>query len=390
MSVIHLASHSPSAVRGALVRRGVDAVRAEAVAAGLQPVALLLDDLNSFTRDAVAHAAGERGIQCLTGDGWALVAGSASSVASLTRADALGLPTDVLENLGRFLAPVFDPPASWDLACGSLSLERPVVVGILNLTPDSFSDGGRYAETAAALEHAEEMLRQGAGMLDVGAESTRPGRPDPVLATQEWERLAPVLGELVRRFPDVPLSVDTVKSETARRALDAGAWAINDVSGLRLDPGIADACAEHGAGLALMHSRGSVEDMATYDHATYRNVAGDVAQELSESVDRARSRGVAVSKLALDPGFGFAKRPEQNFELLSRLSSVALLGQPVMVGPSRKRFLEAATGKGVTQRDPATVGACVTAYWLGARLFRVHSVGPAVDALAVAHAVASV
>ncbi len=390
MSVIHLASHSPSAVRGALVRRGVDAVRAEAVAAGLQPVALLLDDLNSFTRDGVAHAARERGMQCLTGDGWALVAGSASSVASLTRADALGLPTDVLENLGRFLAPVFDPPASWDLARSSLSLERPVVVGILNLTPDSFSDGGRYAETAAALEHAEEMLRQGAGMLDVGAESTRPGRPDPVLATQEWERLAPVLGELVRRFPDVPLSVDTVKSETARRALDAGAWAINDVSGLRLDPGIADACAEHGAGLALMHSRGSVEDMATYVHATYRNVAGDVAQELSESVDRARSRGVAVSKLALDPGFGFAKRPEQNFELLSRLSSVASLGQPVMVGPSRKRFLEAATGKGVTQRDPATVGACVTAYWLGARLFRVHSVGPAVDALAVAHAVASV
>ncbi len=293
MSVIHLASHSPSAVRGALVRRGVDAVRAEAVAAGLQPVALLLDDLNSFTRDAVAHAAGERGIQCLTGDGWALVAGSASSVASLTRADALGLPTDVLENLGRFLAPVFDPPASWDLARGSLSLERPVVVGILNLTPDSFSDGGRYAETAAALEHAEEMLRQGAGMLDVGAESTRPGRPDPVLATQEWERLAPVLGELVRRFPDVPLSVDTVKSETARRALDAGAWAINDVSGLRLDPGIADACAEHGAGLALMHSAAQLrtwQPMITRPIGTSRETWHRSSVSPSTGLDPAESR----------------------------------------------------------------------------------------------------
>jgi dihydropteroate synthase len=193
-------------------------------------------------------------------------------------------------------------PASWPLERGSVSLAQPVVVGILNITPDSFSDGGRFLDAAAALEHASELIEQGAAMLDLGAESTRPGRPAPVTPAEEWRRLEPVLAGLAERHPEVPLSVDTVKAETASRALAAGAWAINDVSGLRLDPEVADVCAEHGAGLVLMHSRGSVSTMASYDHAAYQHVTDDVVRELERAVETAASRGVGTERVVLDRG----------------------------------------------------------------------------------------
>ena len=263
------------------------------------------------------------------------------------------------------------------------------MVGILNVTPDSFSDGGLYLNPLAALRHAEDLLAQGADLIDVGAESTRPGRPEPVPAEEEWRRLEPVLVELARRFADVPVSVDTVKSVTARRALDAGAWAINDVSGLRLDPAIASACAASGAGLILMHSRGSVEDMATYEHATYDDVAHEVTQELAGAIAVAEERGVARDRIVVDPGLGFAKRPEHNNAVLARLGELRQLDLPIMVGPSRKRFLAAATGKDAADRDPASAAACVTAYLLGAMLFRVHNVALAREALDVAHAIRS-
>ena len=283
-------------------------------------------------------------------------------------------------------APV-DAARGWKTARGVLGLGRPLIAGILNLTPDSFSDAGRFLDPAVALPHAEAMLESGADLLDLGAESTRPGRPEPVTADEEWRRLGPVLRELVRRHPTVPLSVDTVKGITARRALEAGAWAINDVSGLRADPTIADACAESGAGLILMHSRGSVQDMATYDHATYHDAPGEVAAELGEALAVAERRGVSRSCLVVDPGLGFAKRPEQNYAVLRGLGAIVGLGYPVMVGPSRKRFLEAATGKGVAERDPATAAACVVAYLFGATLFRVHHVALVREALNVAHAI---
>ena len=139
------------------------------------------------------------------------------------------------------------------MARGNIPLDRPVAVGILNITPDSFSDGGAYLDPAAAVSHARAMVDAGAGMIDIGAESTRPGRPEPVPEAEEWRRLEPVVREIARGLPHVPMSIDTVKSGIARRALSAGAWAINDVSGLRLDPSIADVCAEFGAGLVLMH-----------------------------------------------------------------------------------------------------------------------------------------
>lgn len=279
--------------------------------------------------------------------------------------------------------------AGWPMARGTLPLDRPIVVGILNVTPDSFSDGGRWLDPGHALAHAEALVAEGADMLDVGAESTRPGQPPPVPPDEEWRRLRPVLAGLAQRLPQVPLSVDTVKAETARRALEAGVWAVNDVSGLRLDPGIADACAATGAGLILMHSRGTVRTMASDEHAVYQSVTAEVVAELRAAIARALAAGVAEERIVLDPGLGFAKRPEHSYRILHDLPALLTLGRPVMVGPSRKRFLGVATGRDVHARDVATAAACLTAYELGARLFRVHAPGPVRDALAVADAVRS-
>jgi dihydropteroate synthase len=226
-------------------------------------------------------------------------------------------------------------------------------------------------------------------MLDVGAESTRPGRPHAIPAEEEWNRLAPVLEGLSREHADLPFSVDTVKSETAARALDAGAWAINDVSGLRLDSAIAEVCAGADAGLILMHSRGSVSDMASYDHAHYDHLAGEVRSELLEAVGRATQRGVRGDRIVLDPGLGFGKTPNQNLRLLRDLTTISSLGYPTMVGPSRKRFLGEVTGRDVADRDLATAAACISAYLGGACLFRVHAIEPTRQALMVAHAVRS-
>ncbi|GBD33557.1 Dihydropteroate synthase [bacterium HR33] len=274
----------------------------------------------------------------------------------------------------------------WQVGRGSIPLDPPVVVGILNVTPDSFSDGGAYLDPSAALRQAERLLEAGAGMIDVGAESTRPGAV-PVPEEEEWRRLEPVLHALAERYPSVPVSVDTVKASTARRALEAGAWVINDVSGLRLDPRIADVCAEYGAGLVLMHSRGGVGEMASYRYAEYADLEREVVGELDLAIKAAEERGVPRARIVVDPGLGFSKTPEQSLRILRRIDALAVLGCPIMVGPSRKRFLGAVTGKEVGQRDLATAAACVLAYWLGASLFRVHSVEPTLEALAVARAV---
>ena len=277
--------------------------------------------------------------------------------------------------------------ARWATARGAVALDGPLVVGILNITPDSFSDGGAFTDPAVAVAHAESLVAAGAGMIDVGAESTRPGRPASVPAAEEWRRLEPVLRALATRLPSTPVSVDTVKGETAERALDAGAWAINDVSGLRLDPSIADICARHAAGLILMHSRGTVEDMATYDHAQYTDVVAEVTRERAARVTAATARGVARASIVLDPGLGFAKTPEQSRAALDGIPALLELGFPVMIGPSRKRFLGLPSGASMPERDDATAAACATGYLLGARLFRVHAVGPTVEALAAAQGI---
>jgi dihydropteroate synthase len=275
----------------------------------------------------------------------------------------------------------------WVLGRGVLALDRPRVVGIVNVTPDSFSDGGRFLDPTQAVQYASALIQAGADMLDLGAESTRPGRPEAVPADEEWARLGPVLEGVVREYPEVPLSVDTTKAETARRALEAGAWVINDVSGLRFDPAMAATCAEHDAGLVLMHSRGSLTDMASYDHATYGDLVLDVRRELAVAARCADAGGVSPERIVVDPGLGFAKTPEQNLQLLRELAALTVLGFPIMVGPSRKRFLGEVTGRDVHGRDLATAAACVCAYLGGASLFRVHAVEPTREALTVAHAV---
>ncbi len=251
-------------------------------------------------------------------------------------------------------------------------------MGILNVTPDSFSDGGRFRYAGPALARAREMVAAGADLLDVGGESTRPGAAE-VDAAEEMERVLPVI-EAVRAELDVAVSVDTRKAEVARAALRAGAGTVNDVSALG-DPAMAGVVAEAGAGLVLMHMRGTPATMQS--HAVYGDVAAEVAAELAGPLERARAAG--IEKIALDPGIGFAKTAEQNLELIARLGVLGRLGYPVLLGVSRKAFIGRLLG-GIPadERDAGTAGACVAGLARGARIFRVHDVRTARHALDVA------
>ena len=279
-------------------------------------------------------------------------------------------------------------PLEWRIAGGAVRLDRPVIAGILNVTPDSFWDGGRHAGVEAAVRHAAMMIADGADLIDVGGESTRPGAAR-VSLDDEVGRVIPVVRALRRAWPHVPISVDTVKLHVARAALDAGAAVINDVSGLRLDAGLAREIAAAGAGVVLMHSRGDVDSMASYELANYgADPVADVCRELAESVDRARAAGIGDEAIVIDPGLGFAKRTEHSLALLVRLERLAGLGFPILVGPSRKRFVGEAVSSvlPVEHRLEGTIAACVIALMHGAALFRVHDVAPVRRALDFAHA----
>jgi dihydropteroate synthase len=263
-----------------------------------------------------------------------------------------------------------------------MSFARPAVMGVLNTTPDSFSDGGVFLEVAAALAHAEQMREEGADLIDVGGESTRPGAR-PVDADEELRRVLPVveaLGEAGR----VPVSIDTSKAVVARAAIAAGAVFVNDVTALRGDPDMAAAVADAGTDVCLMHMRGEPRTMQ--DDPTYDDVVADVKSFLEERLDLAVREGIAEERIWLDPGIGFGKTLEHNLELLRRLDEIVAVGRPVVMGASRKRFLGLLTGKTETDRVAGTVAANVIAYERGAHMFRVHDVGPTRDALAVAGA----
>ncbi|HEX9690771.1 MAG TPA: dihydropteroate synthase [Gemmatimonadales bacterium] len=387
MNVTALDRTTPGAFQMALTRRGLDPVRAAAVMRGVKPMAFVLDGVDEVARERIVQAAQQRHLECLTGDGWAVLAGGVAELAGLTRTGRSLLPEELADALGRSLSAVWGDPAEWSMARGTISLVDPVIVGIVNVTPDSFSDGGRFLEPVAAVAHAGVLIAEGASVLDVGAESTRPGVTAPVSADEEWRRLEPVLDAIRARHPAMPITVDTMRGQTARRALKRGAWAINDVSGLRYDTSVADACAEFDAGLILMHSRGIRSTMATYEHAHYEDLVSEMLHEMEMASGRATAAGVREERIVLDPGLGFAKTPEQSVLALQSVGAMVALGRPVMLGPSRKRFLGALTGRDVEDRDVATAVACAAGFALGARLFRVHAPGPTRDALAVARAV---
>ncbi len=274
------------------------------------------------------------------------------------------------------------PDLEWRLCGTTLSTTRPLVAGILNVTPDSFSDGGRWLAPRDAIERAFAMAEEGADLIDIGAESTRPGA-DPVGAEEEWARLEPVLGGLGELR--IPFSVDTTKLDVAQRGVDAGASAINDVSGLRREPALADLAARTGAGLVLMHSRGTPRTMQS--DTSYADLIGEVRQELGGALALAVERGCAPDQIVLDPGIGFGKSAEGSLELIARLQELAPLGRPIYVGPSRKSFLGNLFGLEPDERVEGTIAACVAALERGAHIFRVHDVRAVRRALDVAHAV---
>ena len=268
---------------------------------------------------------------------------------------------------------------------GALPLDRVVLVGILNATPDSFSDGGVHLDPARAAAAAAEMVAAGARMLDVGAESTRPGAV-PVPPEEERRRLLPVL-RAVRDAVGVPISVDTTKADVARRALEAGADLVNDVSAGRFDPGMLPLCAASGVPVVLMHMQGTPATMQ--QDPRYTDVVTEVTEFLAERAQAAAEAGVAPDAIVLDPGIGFGKTVEHNCRLLRRLDLIAALGYPILVGVSRKGFIGGLLGgRGAEARLHGTAAAVALAVAAGARLLRVHDVAAMRDVVAVAEAVA--
>ncbi len=260
---------------------------------------------------------------------------------------------------------------------------RPSVMGIVNVTPDSFSDGGVNFRAEDAIASARRMAADGAAIVDVGGESTRPGA-EPVSSDEELRRVIPVLEALAG---EVPVSIDTAKAEVARRAVELGAELVNDVTALRADPELAGVVADSGAYLCLMHMLGEPRTMQA--DPRYEDVVAEVAAFLEERLRFAVDAGIAEERICLDPGFGFGKTVEHNFELLRRLHEIAALGRPVLVGISRKRALGRILGDPDATTGPlsASLAAAVTAYERGATLLRVHDVRETVEALTVAAAV---
>jgi dihydropteroate synthase len=260
------------------------------------------------------------------------------------------------------------------------------VMGVVNVTPDSFSDGGQYLDTAAAVAHGLELAAEGAAILDIGGESTRPGAR-PVSAAEERERVMPVIEDLVGAGVSARISIDTSKGSVAAAALGAGATLVNDVTALRGDPGMAELVAASGADCCLMHMLGEPRSMQR--DPRYDDVVSDVKAFLTERLAFAVAAGIPEQRIMLDPGIGFGKTLEHNLELLRRLEELAALGRPLVIGTSRKSFLGRITGREVQGRLPGTIATNVLAYERGARVFRVHDVAPVRDALLVTAATVS-
>lgn len=263
--------------------------------------------------------------------------------------------------------------------------QRPGIMGILNVTPDSFYDGGRYLSTEDALSRARAMAREGADIIDVGGESARPGS-DGVAAGEEIERLAPVVGGISKEI-DIAISIDTRKAEVARAMLELGAHMINDISGLEHDRDMAGVAAESGAPVVLMHMRGTPADMQ--EHTDYEDVVRDVKREIMGRVAAAEAAGVARESILIDPGIGFSKTADQSAEIIARVDEFVETGYPVLLGPSRKSFMGKLLGLEAEDRLEPTIATCIWAVLKGVKVVRVHDVGPVARAVSMVRAVAA-
>ncbi|MGB6191791.1 MAG: dihydropteroate synthase [Terracidiphilus sp.] len=298
------------------------------------------------------------------------------------------------------ISPSPAPPVAplWRLRTRALELNRTLVMGIVNITPDSFSDGGAFLRPEAAVAHALKLLDEGADLLDLGAESTRPGvnvATNPtVTAEEEQARLLPVLEGILKARPRAVLSIDTYKAATARAALAAGAEIINDVSGLTWDADLAALCAEAQCGLVLMHTRGLPSQWSAQSRLSADELIATVESGLAASLATAMQAGIAADAIVLDPGYGFGKRFEENYALLARQARLLTLGRPLLAGVSRKSFLGKTLAPlyggdtaPIAARETAGIAAMVAVILHGARIVRVHSVRPAVEAARIADAI---
>lgn len=339
--------------------------------------ALAFSALDAGLARAVHAAARAGALPVSARGGEALVCGPTL----LLREMAADLPPELGAAVRRALEPAPAPPTLRH-ARGTLLLDRPVVMGVVNVTPDSFSDGGVALGADAAVARGVRLIEDGAAIVDVGGESTRPGAT-PVALEEELRRVVPVIERLAAR--GAIISIDTRKAAVARRAIAAGAAIVNDVSALG-DPDMAGAIADSEAGVILMHMRGTPETMQ--EDPRYADLLGEVCRFLMGAARRAQAAGIAAGAIALDPGFGFGKTAAHNIELLRRLSEIVSLGHPVAVGLSRKSTLGAITGRPVGERLAASIAAAALAASRGARIVRAHDVRETADALAVAHALA--
>ncbi len=268
---------------------------------------------------------------------------------------------------------------AWTLSRRSIPRTRlPVLMGILNVTPDSFSDGGKFNAIDAAIERALQMVEDGADIIDIGGESTRPGA-EPVSPDEELRRTIPVIQKLARKLR-VPISIDTTKAEVARQALDAGAEIVNDISGLTFDHNMLEVCRVADTGICVMHIQGTPQTMQ--QNPQYGNVVADVIEFLQQQVDRCLMAGIPSERMCVDPGIGFGKTADHNLELMSAVPQIQhALQRPVLIGHSRKRFLSKILGRPVEEQSAGTIGVAIALAELGTDVLRIHDVRAVHDAL---------
>lgn len=344
---------------------------------------LLKQEMLSLGGDTAVHRGA---IDCSASTTSALLLGTERHFGALL--DKLQAQPPTMQKIGVLLRDGLEryDRERFTLELGDRRLElggRTLVMAILNVTPDSFSDGGRHLEPSRAVAEGLRLVAEGADIIDVGGESSRPGA-EPVPLEEELERVVPVVRELAGRS-DVPISVDTTKAEVARRAVEAGAAMVNDISSLRFDPAMAGAVAEAGVAVVLMHMRGEPRTMQ--DDPAYDNVMGEIVRELGESLAAGAAAGIGKERMLVDPGIGFGKNLEHNVAVHRGLGELRILGRPVVFGSSRKSFIGKLGGGEVEERLPGSIASACLAAAAGAHIVRVHDVAETRRALTVADAV---